>query len=174
MFKASLGTTVKITTIVCVLLLSIPSVILMLTFILNLFENKFDKKDVIMPILAIGLFAFLYWVFTERIIGYKILSEGIKIIKGTNSELIKKETILEVKPIAYKDLRFSIRTFGIGGVFGFSGSYTNKKFGDMTWYFTRKDKLVMIVTNTQKFILSPDKSEDFLKEVQKMIDEKPA
>lgn len=174
MFKASLGTTVKITTIVCVLLLSIPSVILMLVFILNFFENKFDKKDVIMPILAIGLFAILYWVFTERIKGYAIVNEGVKIVKGKDSEVIKKAAILEVKPIAYKDIRFSIRTFGIGGVFGFSGSFTNKKFGDMMWYFTRKDKLVMIVTNTQKFVLSPDKSKDFLKEVQKMIDEKPA
>ena len=32
----------------------------------------------------------------------------------------------------------------------------------MTWYITRKDNLVMIVTQKQKFVVSPDNRELFI------------
>lgn len=169
MFKASLGTTVKVTTVIIVGLFLLIGVALLLFFVMSLLDEVFDRKSIMMPIVAIGLFGLLYWVFTERIIGYEVLNEGVKIIKGNDVELIKKELVLDVKPIDYKDLRFSIRTFGIGGVFGFSGSFTNKKFGDMTWNFTRKDNLVMIVTQKQKFVVSPDNRELFITKVSEFI-----
>jgi len=93
----------------------------------------------------------------------------VKIVKGNDCELIKKDTILEVKNIEYSDLRFSIKTFGNGGLFGFSGSFRNKKFDDMTWFLTRKDTLVMIVTQKQKFVLSPDDRELFIAKVLELI-----
>lgn len=169
MFNASLGTTVKVTTVIIVGLFLLIGVALLLLFVLSLSEENFDRKSIMMPIVAIGLFGLLYWVFTERIIGYEVLNEGVKIIKGNDVQLIKKDLILEVKSIDYKDLRFSVRTFGIGGVFGFSGSFTNKKFGDMTWYLTRKDSLVMLVTKMDKIVLSPDNCQEFYNEVKKMI-----
>ncbi len=169
MFNASLGTTVKVTTVIIVGLFLLIGVALLLLFVLSLSEENFDRKSIMMPIVAIGLFGLLYWVFTERIIGYEVLNEGVKIIKGNDVQLIKKDLILEVKSIDYKDLRFSVRTFGIGGVFGFSGSFTNKKFGDMTWSFTSKDNLVMIVTQKQKFVVSPDNRTLFITEVSEFI-----
>ncbi len=169
MFNASLGTTVKVTTVIIVGLFLLIGVALLLLFVLSLSEENFDRKSIMMPIVAIGLFGLLYWVFTERIIGYEVLNEGVKIIKGNDVQLIKKDLILEVKLIDYKDLRFSVRTFGIGGVFGFSGSFTNKKFGDMTWSFTSKDNLVMIVTQKQKFVVSPDNRTLFITEVSEFI-----
>lgn len=169
MFNASLGTTVKVTTVIIVGLFLLIGVALLLLFVLSLSEENFDRKSIMMPIVAIGLFGLLYWVFTERIIGYEVLNEGVKIIKGNDVQLIKKDLILEVKSIDYEDLRFSVRTFGIGGVFGFSGSFTNKKFGDMTWNFTSKDNLVMIVTQKQKFVVSPDNRTLFITKVSEFI-----
>ena len=169
MFKASLGTTVNVTTVIIVGLFLLIGVALLLLFVLSLSEENFDRKSIMMPIVAIGLFGLLYWVLTERIIGYEVLNEGVKIIKGNDVQLIKKDLILEVKSIDYKDLRFSVRTFGIGGVFGFSGSFTNKKFGDMTWNFTSKDNLVMIVTQKQKFVVSPDNRTLFITKVSEFI-----
>lgn len=169
MFNASLGKTVKVTTVIIVGLFLLIGVALLLLFVLSLSEENFDRKSIMMPIVAIGLFGLLYWVFTERIIGYEVLNEGVKIIKGNDVQLIKKDLILEVKSIDYKDLRFSVRTFGIGGVFGFSGSFTNKKFGEMTWNFTSKDNLVMIVTQKQKFVVSPDNRTLFITKVSEFI-----
>jgi len=169
MFKASLGKSVKITTFIFVGLFLLIGTVLMILFIVSLFEEPFNRKSIMLPIVTLGLFGLLYWVFAERTIGYEILSEGVKIVKGNDYEVIKKDTILEVKTIEYRDLRFSVRTFGNGGIFGFSGSFTNKKNGDMTWYFTRKDKLVMIVTQKHKFVLSPDDRELFITKVSEFI-----
>lgn len=105
MFKASLGTTVKVTTVIIVGLFLLIGVALLLFFVMSLLDEVFDRKSIMMPIVAIGLFGLLYWVFTERIIGYEVLNEGVKIIKGNDVELIKKELVLEVKSIDYKDLR---------------------------------------------------------------------
>lgn len=169
MFNASLGTTVKVTTVIIVGLFLLIGVALLLLFVLSLSEENFDRKSIMMPIVAIGLFGLLYWVFTERIIGYEVLNEGVKIVKGNNRELIRKDRILEVKLIDKNDLKFAIRTFGIGGVFSYSGTFTNKKLGSMTWYLTRKDSLVMLVTKMDKIVLSPDNCQEFYNEVKKMI-----
>lgn len=169
MFKASLGKSVKITTFIFVGFFLLIDIVLMGLFIVSLFEEPFDRKSIMLPIVAFGLLGLLYWAFAGRTIGYEILKEGVKILKGNDCELIKKDTILEVKTLDYSDLRFSIRTFGNGGIFGFSGSFRNKKFGDMTWNFTRKDRLVMIVTQKQKFVMSPDDKELFIIKVSELI-----
>ncbi|MBA5793748.1 hypothetical protein H1R17_12325 [Flavobacterium sp. xlx-214] len=174
MFKASLGTSIKVTTIIIVVLLVSIILLLFFLFIISLLSNKFENKDVMMPILAFGIFGVLLYTFNQRIKGYNVSTEGIKVIKRKGSDFIKKETIVELKPITYKDIRFSIRTFGIGGVFSMSGSFTNNKFGDMTWYITRKDSLLMIITQKEKFVISPDAPQDFIKEVEKLLNENPA
>ena len=52
-----------------------------------------------------------------------------------------------------KDIRNCVRTFGVGGLFGYYGCFANFTFGSMTWYATRKDKAVLITTNTNKKVL---------------------
>lgn len=162
MHKASLGTSVKLTTFFVIGLLSLLGLMLMSFFFISLLNNEFEKKNIMMPIITLALFAIIYYAFSERILGYELTNEGIKIFKKNNSEFIKKESIIEIKPIDYKDIRFSIRTFGIGGIFSLSGSFKNKKYGEMTWYITRKDQLLMIVTSKQQYVISPDESELFL------------
>ena len=39
----------------------------------------------------------------------------------------------------------------------------------MTWFLTRKDTLVMIVTEKQKFVLSPDDRELFITKASELI-----
>lgn len=123
MYKASLGKSVKITTFIFVSLFLLIGIVLMGLFIVSLFEETFDRKSIMLPIVTFGLLGLVYWVYAGRTLGYEISKEGVKVVKGNDCELIKKDTILEVKNIEYSDLRFSIRTFGNGGLFGFSGSF---------------------------------------------------
>lgn len=169
MFKASLGKSVKIITFIFVGLFLLIGIVLMGLFIVSLFEEPFNRKSIMLPIVTFGILGLLYWIYAGRTIGYEISNEGVKIVKGNDFEFIKKDTILEVKNIEYSDLRFSIRTFGNGGLFGYSGSFRNKKFDDMTWFLTRKDTLVMIVTEKQKFVLSPDDRELFITKASELI-----
>ena len=49
------------------------------------------------------------------------------------------------------------RTFGVGGLYGYYGKFYNRTFGSMTWYATRRDKLVLVkFQNKKKIILTPD------------------
>jgi len=169
MYKASLGKSVKISSIFSTILLLSIVLFFLVVFIFKLIKDNFAKEDIMFPIFALVILAILNYSYGERILGYDITNEGVKIIKGENAELIKKDRILEVKLIDRNDLKFAIRTFGIGGVFSYSGTFTNKKLGSMTWYLTRKDSLVMLVTKMDKIVLSPDNCQEFYNEVTKMI-----
>ena len=169
MYKASLGKSVKISSIIgTVLLLSIVLVFLVV-FIFKLIKDNFEKEDIMLPIFVLVILAILNYSYGERILGYDVTTEGVKIVKGNNTELIRKDRIIEVKLIDKSDLKFSVRTFGVGGVFSYSGTFSNKKLGSMTWYLTRKDSLVMLVTKMDKIVLSPDNCQEFYNEVKKMI-----
>ena len=169
MYKASLGKSVKISSIVGTMLLLSIVIVFLMVFVLKLINNDFAKKDIMLPIFVLVILAILNYSYRERILGYDVTTEGVKIIKGSNSELITKDRIIEVKLIDKSDLKFSIRTFGIGGIFSYSGTFSNKKLGSMTWYLTRKDSLVMLVTKMDKIVLSPDNCQKFYNEVKKII-----
>jgi len=169
MYKASLGKSVKISSIIGkVLLLSIV-LIFLVVFIFKLIKDNFEREDIMLPIFVLVILAILNYSYGERILGYDVTTEGVKIVKGNNTELIRKDRIIEVKLIDKSDLKFAIRTFGIGGVFSYSGTFSNKKLGSMTWYLTRKDSLVMLVTKMDKIVLSPDNCQEFYNEAKKMI-----
>ncbi|KAA5538429.1 hypothetical protein [Paenimyroides baculatum] len=132
MYKASLGKSVKISSIFSTILL------LSIVFIFKLINNNFAQEDIMFPIFALVILAILNYSYGERILCYEVTNEGVKLVEGNNTELIRKDRILEAKLIDKSDLKFAIRTFGIGGVFSYSGTFTNKKLGSMTWYLTRK------------------------------------
>jgi len=169
MYKASLGKSVKISSIFSTILLLSIVLVFLVVFIFKLINNNFAQEDIMFPIFALVILAILNYSYGERILGYDVTNEGVKIVKGNNRELIRKDRIIEVKLIDKSDLKFAIRTFGIGGIFSYSGTFTNKKLGSMTWYLTRKDSLVMLVTKMDKIVLSPDNCQEFYNEVKKMI-----
>lgn len=169
MYKASLGKSVKISSIFSTILLLSIVLVFLVVFIFKLINNNFAKEDIMFPIFVLVILAILNYSYGERILGYEVTNEGVKIVKGNNTELIRKDRILEAKLIDKSDLKFAIRTFGIGGIFSYSGTFTNKKLGSMTWCLTRKDSLVMLVTKMDKIVLSPDNFQEFYNEVKKMI-----
>jgi hypothetical protein len=59
-----------------------------------------------------------------------------------------------------QDIRSSVRTLGVGGLFGYFGKFANIKLGSMTWYATRTDRTVLVRTvDNRKIILTPDEPE---------------
>lgn len=55
------------------------------------------------------------------------------------------------------DLKWSIRTFGNGGVFGYYGKFFNNSFGSMTWFATRRENFVMLILKDgRKIVVTPD------------------
>jgi hypothetical protein len=119
-------------------------------------------------IITIFLLAIYFCVFLFRPMGYSITSDGIVIHRLWGDVKMDKNQISSVELIEKEKLRWSLRTFGVGGLFGYFGKFANAKLGTMTWYITRRDHPVLIVTsNNKKIIISPDEAEKFVSDFKK-------
>lgn len=77
-------------------------------------------------------------------------------------------TIYSISMLSNKDMSGAVRTFGNGGLFGYTGKYYNSRFGKMTWYCTkRKNYLLIILTNNKKIVITPDNPAELLMELSK-------
>jgi hypothetical protein len=153
-FKTSLGTTAKIITIVITIL-----------FIIIIGGQYAFIKDAgkALPIYTTVLVLIIYFLaFAYRPITYSVESGKITVHRLVKNIEIAKSEILSVEQIDKKLIRLSIRTFGVGGLFGYFGKFWNSKLGRMTWYATRMDKVVLVTTKSYKFILTPDEPEKFV------------
>ncbi|MBK7097339.1 MAG: hypothetical protein IPH58_01935 [Sphingobacteriales bacterium] len=94
---------------------------------------------------------------------YEINSYELVICRPFKNKIIPKENITSAERIYKRDLKWTFRVFGSGGLFGIYGNFFNKKFGTMNWFVTREDKLILIKTNKgKKYVVSPDEPERFL------------
>lgn len=71
--------------------------------------------------------------------------------------VIHVKDIHEIRNLVDSEMNGAIRTFGVGGLFGYFGNYHSPKLGDFKMYATRKKKLVIIYTRQgDTFVVSPD------------------
>lgn len=67
------------------------------------------------------------------------------------------DSIKTVESISKNDMDNTIRTFGIGGLFSYTGRYHNERLGDFTMYATNKNNLLLIILkDSSKLVISPD------------------
>jgi hypothetical protein len=104
---------------------------------------------------------FLSFAFSPR--KYLVTNDEIFIVRPLINACIKRSDITSVEQLDPSKIKLSFRRFGVGGIFGFYGNLVNMSLGRMTWYITRKDKLVKLRTkDKKKIILSPDETEQFI------------
>lgn len=146
------------------------------------FKSSMDKTAIIITImisilfvaliilkfilpLAILLIAIYLICWSLKPLRYEISDDEIIIRRWIKSVHINKSEIESLKFLDKNELAGSLRTFGVGGLFGWYGKFTNKELGDMTWYITRRDKPILIMTKMGKNILiSPDDADGFSKQ----------
>ena len=63
----------------------------------------------------------------------------------------------------------SVRTFGVGGLFGYFGRFRSPRFGPYQLYATRRAPSVQLRARGGTYVLSPDAPEAFLAEVQRHL-----
>jgi hypothetical protein len=69
-----------------------------------------------------------------------------------------------------KELSWAIRTFGNGGLFGYTGRYYTKHIGKMNWQCTRRSNFVVIERiNKVPLIISPEEPAKFVFEFNQGI-----
>jgi len=126
-------------------------------------------------LLFLVLFPVITYLFNPKY--YLVDNDEIKIVRALNNIIIKKADIAEVSIPDEKLMKRTIRTFGVGGLFGYFGHFYNKTYGNMRWYATQTKNYVSIKVNnnkngqtggkTRKIVLTPDDLMGFVNELKK-------
>jgi len=102
--------------------------------------------------LAIYLFCYLYAPQA-----YLVESDKIKIIRPIGKVDIRFNNISSIRLVDKSEIRTLIRTFGVGGLFGYYGYYYSSSLGKLILYTTQRKNLLVIEQKVgRKILLSPD------------------
>ncbi|MDB5249800.1 MAG: hypothetical protein JWQ40_4194 [Segetibacter sp.] len=157
-FKASLDRLAKGVTISVSILFAI--IIGVEVFI---YWSKWQLSEILTSLFLIAVYLATYFY---RPINYDLTDENLVIHRPFNNVIIKRKNIKSVKSIDKDQMKWTIRTLGVGGFFGYYGQFVNSQLGNMTWYATRQDKTVLIETNdNKKLVVTPDEPEEFIKQL---------
>lgn len=156
-YKASLDKTGRIITV---------SVTLIFMFIILVqYIDRININNSIRILTSAVLAAIYFGTYALAPLGYIVNFKELIIRRPLANIRIKKTNIQRVEIIDRELLKRSIRVFGDGGLFGYYGKFSNSQMGLMTWYITRRDKLVLVLTaDNRKIILSPDDPHRFVAE----------
>lgn len=152
-FAASTGTTVKVITI--------SIFILTIGLAVAATGDEVGLASLI-PASILAIVMAVSYYFSIR--HYEISDGKLMVRRPFDAIQIPLGNISDVHTVDRKSLRRTVRTFGIGGLFSYTGTFWNKEFGSMTWYVTRMDKAVLMVdAKGTKVVVSPDEAERFVK-----------
>jgi hypothetical protein len=150
-FTASTSTTVKVVT----------AAIFILAIGLALVAIKDEVgAAALIPASILAIVIAVSYYFSIR--HYEIGDGKLIVRRPFDAVQIPLGNISDVQTVDRKRLRWAVRTFGIDGLFSYTGTFWNKELGSMTWYLTRMDKAVLIVdSNGKKIVVSPDDPQKF-------------
>jgi hypothetical protein len=154
-YKASLDTMAKAISFLFVMI-----AVLMLFFpkLISIDNQRLNELFFISPILIIvTIICFIlkpsYYILEDETIIIHRIFKDVKILRSD---------ILKVELVPAEKLKWSIRTFGVGGLFGYFGKFYNRNIGSMTWYATQRKNFVLIKTSKKNIIITPDEAENFV------------
>ncbi|RBL88002.1 PH domain-containing protein [Chitinophaga flava] len=100
---------------------------------------------------------------------YKITAEGLVIKRALFPITILFEDIVRLRSITEEELGTSSRMMGMGGIFGYLGTYRSAEIGKYQRWCTNRENLVLIESRTRKWVISPSGADDFVKTVNGII-----
>ncbi|MGE0772359.1 MAG: PH domain-containing protein [Cyclobacteriaceae bacterium] len=104
--------------------------------------------------LLVVIFAICY---LYRTVGYAVDRVGVTIQRPIGNKVIRLEEIRKAFMVDKEEMGWVFRTFGVGGLFGYFGKFRSRSLGNMTWYATRRDRYLVIVTaDDRKMVTTPD------------------
>ena len=121
------------------------------------------------PLVAAGFFYLLVDLcWRVKASGYEIRDDSITIVRGWPFKdiVIPLSDVREVRP--FKFTLATIRSFGVGGLFSATGFFWNKEAGKFFASVTNL-KCAVLIEAKQKFVISPEKPDEFAAAVQQSI-----
>jgi hypothetical protein len=87
---------------------------------------------------------------------YSLSNNEIIINRPIKNRKINISDIEEVRIIPNTEIKGLIRTFGVGGVFGYFGRHYNSKLGSISLYATQRKNYILIRTKQgKKIVITP-------------------
>lgn len=143
---------------------SLDKTAIIITNLITLLFGALIVFNFILPLAILLLVIYLICMLLKPL-SYEITEDKLIIRRLIRSVHVNRSDIESLELKDKSDLTGTIRTFGVGGLFGWYGKFANSQFGDMTWYVTRRDKPVLIIKkDSKKILISPDEAEAFVKE----------
>lgn len=116
---------------------------------------------ILLPVIVVA------WCLSPRY--YSITATAILIKRPLFSITIEMGDVLRLRSITEEDLGSSSRLLNFGGVFGYLGTYRSSEIGKYQRWCTNRENLVLIESDKQKWLISPSEADDFVKNVNKII-----
>ena len=118
-------------------------------------------------VLLTTIYAFCY---LYRPLKYVVESDKIIIKRPFRDKVIGITKVKEVYTIKKDSMGWVLKTFSNGGLFGYYGEFKSGRYGQMTWYATKRSNYIMLETSDhEKIVLTPD-NPDMVKEIKKLIE----
>ena len=157
-FTATWGTPSKIMTAFMALINIIFLIVLFTAY-------KDEPQFFLFPVVLLFITFVITYLFQP--LKYIVESDRIEIVRRFNKFKIAKSDILSVEKLSNDDMGMAWRTFGNGGLFGYTGWFTSRSQGKMRWFVTQRNNYVRITLQNHKvIILSPDDVNGFTQATQ--------
>ena len=157
-FSASMDKTAKLATIFIAVLFTVLIVI------------SFTGRDTVaVTIISVMLAAIFVGTFSFSVRRYSLTSDKIIIHRFIGNKILLRNSITSIEITDQKQLGFVWRTLGVGGLFGYFGYFYSRSGGNMMWFVTRQDRLVIFhKKDGDKILISPDDRDVFISEYNKL------
>lgn len=120
-------------------------------------ETAFVSLAILFPLI------FITWGLHPQF--YEVTGESVRIKRPFKSIYIPLHEVILVKTLEKDETGTLLRSFGVGGLFGYFGVYTSTKLGGLELWCTNTTDLVLIQHGKKKMIISPEAPGSFMAEV---------
>lgn len=152
-YSASLDKTAKVIT-VAVLLLSLG---ISLYSIYGIY-NAASGSDVLLHvsvILFFLIFSVSVWAYSPK--GYEVKNQSVVVLRKAGNIIIPFSEIAVSTSLEERQMKGTMRTFGVGGFFGYFGRFNVPGLGTTTLYATQMHNFIHIGLKSGKnIIITPD------------------
>ncbi len=124
----------------------------------GLLSAKGDISVIIIQALVLFFLAATFfgcWFFAPS--SYSVNDRFLIINRPVGNIKFPISSIKTIQQLNPGEMKAVIRTFGVGGLFGYYGNHYSSKFGNVIFYATRLNRKVLIETREgKKIIITPD------------------
>lgn len=109
-----------------------------------------------------------FWLYRPAAV--TLTDEAVVVERKISKISIPYSDVVQVTLPEHKELRFAVRTFGNGGLFGYTGKYYKQPYGSMTWYCSQRKNYVLLETSAgKKIVVTPDERDAMVNELNAKI-----